>query len=177
MRRLGQFVLLVVGNAGLQTLVAWIDEPAVSWGLAVVSGLILVSAAWLAWWIADPARGLGWRSLAWVAALAVVTAAVAIAFPYAVPVVVAVACAVLAAGGLGRAGALVARHPVRSILLALTTIVVVALLWALSAVSGLLIGGVLNSALVWLAVGAAGALLVVAWVSLSARPRAQRESR
>lgn len=171
------FAALIVVNAGLQAIVAQLDQPTPSLGLGIVSALVLVTVAWIAWRIADPARGLTWRDLGAVALAAVATAVAAVAFPYVVPVVVAVACALLAAPGVAPAGRMVARAPWRSILLGLLTIVVVVLLWAGSALSGLLVGGWVSSVLVWLVIGAVGAGLVSAWVALSARLRAPTGSR
>lgn len=166
MRRALQFGAVILVNAALQALIAWVDQPTPSIGLAVVSGIILVTASWLVWWIAGGARGTGWALFALVLAAGVVTAAAGLLFPPAVPVVVAAGCAVLGSGGVRATGRTFRDHPVRGILLALLTIVFVVVTWALTALSGLLIGGVANSVLVWLWVGVFGALFAVGWTRL-----------
>lgn len=166
MRRALQFGAVILVNAALQALIAWVDQSTPSIGLAVVSGIILVTASWLVWWIAGGARGTGWALFALVLAAGVVTAAAGLLFPPAVPVVVAAGCAVLGSGGVRATGRTLRDHPVRGILLALLTIVFVVVTWALTALSGLLIGGVANSVLVWLWVGVFGALFAVGWTRL-----------
>lgn len=166
----GWFAVVIVGNAIVQALLVAVDptEPLVivSELLAVVSGAALVIAGWLLWRAAGARpTGLLWRSVVFGAAIALA----AILFPYFVPVVIAVGSAVLGAGGWRAAGATVRAHPVRTVLRALVTIIVVVLCWAGALLAGLLIAGVAAAVTSWIGVGIVAAVMACHWAVRSAR--------
>jgi hypothetical protein len=92
----------------------------------------------------------------------------AVLLPPVLIVIVPVALIVLA----GRGGVLsgfraFAGHPVRAALLALASIVVVALLWIGALLAGFFITGVASAALTWLVFGCVAVLLLTAWRALN----------
>lgn len=140
---------------------------------AAISVLALVLAAWILARLtgapAAPAPRLGWT-----AAAAVAVALSALVLPAAVPLVVVVGAVLLAAGSPGAAVRVLRRHPGRSVLWAVLTMLVVVVGWAAALLIGLLIGDAVGSAVTWLVVGALAALVAGAWGRLASSPRRAR---
>ncbi len=150
--------------------------------LAVSSGAVILVAAVAMWWVAlsrarvaathVPVLRLG-RLVALIAVTGTVVVIGAVVFPPVVPALVALGCPVVAAGG-APVWALLRRHPARSILLLLATVLAVLLVWVGALLVGLFITGAVASLLTWLVAGLLGAPLIRSWARLAASPPASR---
>jgi hypothetical protein len=156
-RRTLAVVATVVVNAAAQAAIVGIaPRDPFSAGailLAALSLLALVVAAAI----------IAGRTVAWTVIGAILVVAAAVVLPYAVPVVVAVAAAVAVSGSPGAALAVARRHPIRTALLLLVTVLFVLLGWVSALLFGLLFGGVPGSAATWLVAGALAVVVVALW--------------
>ncbi len=182
-------VPVVVGNAVVQALAVWpAATPAFSWVfillavasfVAFVASLALVAAQARA---SVDAAAFSWPSsaLSFTAAILVlITVAASLLSALAVPLLLLATLIVLpgAAAQPWRPFAgfrVFATAPLRAILLAVLTLVVVGLLWVVALLLGLLVTGFFGAGFTWLVFGVVGVLLVAGWTALAARASATR---
>ena len=159
-------LVVVVANAALQALfVALAPRDALDAGaiaLATLSGIALTAASAALWAILAGAHSR--RRSALVCASAVLVVALAIAAPPLIPLGVALACPVIAAGGVRAAARSARAHPWRVLGLLAVTVIAVVLGTVLAMLLGLLVAGVLAAAITWFCVGLGGAALTIAWL-------------
>ncbi len=177
-------VPVVAGNAAVQALAVWpAATPAFSTLfvlLAVVSfGAFVVSLALVA---AQARASAAATAFAWPPTGLTVTSAIVVLLAVGVSLLTAfvVPLVLLAAlVALPGAAATPARPfagfrvfstaPLRAILLALLTLVVIALLWVVALLLGLFVAGPFGAGFTWLVFGVVGVLLVAGWTGLVAR--------
>jgi hypothetical protein len=173
----------VLGNAAAQALLI-LGDPATAFDpgfvlrvigsilALMVAGWLLVSAAAAA---ADgrPFAFGGVAAMVWTAGVVVIAAGSWILSPFAVPLVLVIGMLLLPAAGapsvLRSALGVVRRHPLRTGVAALVTIVLSAIVWVVGLITGFFVTGPLGAFLAWVVAGVAVALAVVMWTALHHR--------
>lgn len=178
-RRLLPAAAVVIAHAAVQALLVAVaprDPLSVGGvGAAIASGLGVLAAAIVLARLAAAATGAGSRpreTIVWAIVSSVVVGVCLVVLPYLAVVFVAVGAAIVAAGSPRSAGLLVRRHPVRTVLWLLATIIAVVLGVIVAALAGLLIGGVAGSATTWLFAGSVAAVFALVWSREAARSAA-----
>ncbi|MBN9177167.1 MAG: hypothetical protein J0I43_07355 [Microbacterium sp.] len=165
-------VAVVAANAAVQALFvalaprSALDAGAI--GLAILSGIALVATSVTLWSLVR--GGHSPRRTALIAASAVVVAALAVIAPVLLPLGIAVACPVIATGGIRAAARTARAHPWRLLGLVVLTALAVVLGTVLAMLLGLLVTGAPAAALTWVCVGLGAAALTAAWARLADQP-------
>ncbi len=162
---------IVVGHAVIQGLLVLADPvPSAAPGfivLVLASLVALILATWAALLVLSGPTARRLRTLAWVAAAVIVTAALSVLSPLLAPVGLVLALIVVPAATTGdvvdgfRA---FRRTPVRHVLAILGVILACVVAWVVALLLGLLVTGVAASVATWLCFGLLGALVLTAWV-------------
>lgn len=172
----------VLGNAAAQALLI-LGQPATAldpgFVLRVIGSLLaLAVAGWVLSVAAEsaaeaarfqprrPARAV------WAGSLALAAAASWIVSPFIVPFVLVVGLLLMptgADGTIGRALGVVRRHPWRTVLAAILTILFSVVAWVVGLICGFFVTGPLGTFLAWLFAGAVTAIAIAMWTALHHR--------